>query len=166
MINANSTISTASRTARSSQKMVCAHILNKLGLRHDFNTLCNNIGLLHFVFQEAATYHNLKLEFLTTLNHTVGRYHTPGEDQPGVNRISFCLMNRECELTPDEWCHYFGFNNNTSIKRFACFTLNLPPLNYFSRMKLFDTLPQGNNIEFPAIRNLYYVIVGGMPERQ
>ena len=141
-----------------STKWACPHILNPLGLRHDFNTLCNNVGLLHFVFQEVATYRRLTLEFLSTLKHTVGRYHTPEEDQPGVDRISFHLMNREYELTLDEWCHYFGFNNSTTANRFTCFTMNPSPLNYFSRMKVSDTLPQGNNIECPAIRYLYYVI--------
>ena len=101
-----------------STKWACPHILNQLGLRHDFNTLCNNVGLLEFVFQEAATYRRLTLEFLSTLMHTVGRYHNPEENQPGVDRISFRLMNREYDLTLDEWCHYFGFDNSTSANRF------------------------------------------------
>ena len=82
-----------------STKWVCPHILNQLGLHHDFNNLCNNAGLLHFVFQEATTYRRLTLEFLSILKHTVGRYHVLEEEQPGVDRISFHLMNREYELT-------------------------------------------------------------------
>jgi hypothetical protein len=109
-------------------------------------------------FQEAATYRRLTLELLGTLKHIVGWYHNSEENQPGINRISFRLMNREYELTLDEWCHYFGFDNSTSANHFTCFTLNPSPLNYFSRMKVCDTLPQGNNIECVAIRYLYYVI--------
>ena len=55
-----------------STKWACPHILNQLGLHHDFNTLCNNVGLLDFVFQEAATYRRLTLKFLSNLKHTVG----------------------------------------------------------------------------------------------
>jgi hypothetical protein len=33
-----------------STKWACPHILNQLGLRRDFNNLCNNVDLLHFVF--------------------------------------------------------------------------------------------------------------------
>ena len=33
-----------------STKWACPHILNQLGLHNDFNTLCNNVGLLEFVF--------------------------------------------------------------------------------------------------------------------
>jgi hypothetical protein len=120
------------------------HILTQQGLRLAFNTLCDNVGLLHFVIQDLEAY--------------VGRYHASKEDQPGVDRVSFLLMNREYLLTLDEWCHYFGFDNSTTAKPFACFTINTSPLNYFSRMKVSDTLPQGNNIECPAIRYLYYVI--------
>jgi hypothetical protein len=63
-----------------SSKWVWPHILNQLGLRHDFNNLCNNVGLLHFVIQEASTYPRLTLEFLSTLKHTVGRYHVTGKN--------------------------------------------------------------------------------------
>jgi hypothetical protein len=34
----------------------------------------------------------LTLEFLSTLQHTVGCYHNSEENQPGVDRISFCLI--------------------------------------------------------------------------
>jgi hypothetical protein len=47
----------------------------------------------------------LTLKFLSTLKHTVGQYHNSEESQPGVDRISFRLMNHEYELTLDEWCN-------------------------------------------------------------
>ena len=127
-----------------STKWACPHILNQLGLRHDFNTLCNNVGLLEFVFQEAATYRRLTLEFLSTLKHTVNRYYNSEENQPGVDRISFRLMNREYDLTLDEWCNHFGFENSAIANRYACLTLNPSPSMYFSRMRIPSTLPRGN----------------------
>ncbi|KAK1608094.1 hypothetical protein QYE76_031767 [Lolium multiflorum] len=42
---------------------------------------------------EAATYRHLTLEFLSTLKHTVNHYYKTKENQPGVERISFRLMN-------------------------------------------------------------------------
>jgi hypothetical protein len=77
-----------------STKWAFPHILNQLGLRHNFDNLCNNVGLPHFVFQEAGTYRRSTLEFLSTLKHTVGSFHIPEEEQPRVGRISFRLMNR------------------------------------------------------------------------
>jgi hypothetical protein len=65
-----------------STKWTCPHILNQLGLRHDFNYICNNFGLLHFVFQEATIYRRWTLEFLRTLTHTMGRFHASEEDNP------------------------------------------------------------------------------------
>jgi hypothetical protein len=34
-----------------STKWACTHILNQLGLCKDFNTLCNNVGLLDVFFR-------------------------------------------------------------------------------------------------------------------
>ncbi|KAK1668104.1 hypothetical protein QYE76_056263 [Lolium multiflorum] len=81
-----------------SKKWACPYILNQLGLRDDFNTLCNNVGLLDFCFQEVATYRRLTLEFLSTLKHTVNHYYNTKDNQPGVDRISFRLMNREMRV--------------------------------------------------------------------
>jgi hypothetical protein len=74
-------------------------------------------------------------------------------------------MNREYDLTLDEWCHYFGFDNRTATNRFTCFTMNPSPLNYFSQMKVPNTLPQGNNNECPAIRFSYYVTANTLQAR-
>jgi hypothetical protein len=74
-------------------------------------------------------------------------------------------MNREYDLTLDEWCHYFGFDNRTAANRFTCFTMNPSPLNYFSQMKVPNTLPQGNNNECPAIRYSYYVTANTLQAR-
>jgi hypothetical protein len=57
-----------------STKWACPHILHQLGLHNDFITLCKNVGLLDFCFQEVATYRHLTLKFLSTLKHTVNRY--------------------------------------------------------------------------------------------
>jgi hypothetical protein len=88
----------------------------------------------------------------------VGSFHIPEEEQPRVGRIPFRLMNHEYYWTLDEWFHHFGFDNSTTANCFNCFTMNPSPLNYFSRMKVPYTLPQGNNIKYPSISYLYYVI--------
>ena len=79
--------------------------------------------------------------------------------------MSFRLMNREYELTLDEWCNYFGFENSTTANRYACFTLNPSPSRYFTRMSVSSTLPQGNCIECLSIRYLYYVIANTLQAR-
>ncbi|KAK1597257.1 hypothetical protein QYE76_000062 [Lolium multiflorum] len=108
-----------------STKWACPHIPNQLGPRDDFNTLCNKVGLLDFSLQEVATYRRLTLEFLSsTLHHTVGRYHNSEENPPGVDRRYFLLMDSDYDLTLDEWCNHFVFENNTTANRYACFTLN------------------------------------------
>ncbi|KAK1651284.1 hypothetical protein QYE76_069089 [Lolium multiflorum] len=77
--------------------------------------------------KEAATYHRLTLDFLSTLKHTVNHYYNTEENQPGVDQISFHLMNSEYDLTSDEWCNHFGFENNATANRYAGFTLNPSP---------------------------------------
>lgn len=84
-----------------STKWACPYTLNQLGLGLDFNLLCNNVGLLHFVFQDAATYCRLTLEFLSTLRHTVRPSFVSEEYSPGSDIISFRLMNREYNLSHD-----------------------------------------------------------------
>ncbi|KAK1631292.1 hypothetical protein QYE76_005607 [Lolium multiflorum] len=137
-----------------STKWACSHIMNQLDLRNDFNTLCNNVGLLDFSFQEAATYCRLTLEFLSTLKHTLNRYYNSEENIRGVDRISFRLMNREYNLTLNEWCNLFGFENSATTNLYACFTLNPSPSMYSSRMRIPSTFPRGNSIECPVEANL------------
>jgi hypothetical protein len=59
----------------------------------------------------------------------VERFHILEEEQSGVDRISFRLMNRLYDLTLDEWYHHFGFENNTTTNHTIFFTLNPAPLN-------------------------------------
>jgi hypothetical protein len=37
-------------------KWACVNTLAKLGITHDFNLLCHNAGLHHFVYQGCETY--------------------------------------------------------------------------------------------------------------
>ena len=53
-------------------KWACESTIAKLGIGNDFNLLCANAGLQHFVYQGCATYERLTLEFLSTLSHNVG----------------------------------------------------------------------------------------------
>ncbi|KAK1644314.1 hypothetical protein QYE76_062119 [Lolium multiflorum] len=148
-----------------SRKWACPHILNKLGLRNDFSTLCNNVGLLDFCLEEATTYRRLTLEFLSTLKHTVNHYYNTEENQPRVDRISFRLMNHKYDLTLDEWCNHFGFENSATAYRYASFTLKPSPSMYFSRMRVASTLPRRNSIKCHVIRYLYYAIANTLQAR-
>ena len=148
-----------------STKWACPFMLNQLGIHQDFDYLCNNVGLSHFVFQEAATYRRLTLEFLSTLMHTVGKFYCSEEECPGVDQISFRLMNREYDLTLDNWCHYFGFENSPTAIRASSFMINPSPTSYFNLIKAPDTLAHGNSIECPALRYLYYVIANTLQAR-
>ena len=141
-----------------STKWVCPYTLNQLGLGLDFNLLCNNVGLLHFVFQDAATYRRLTLEFLSTLRHTVGPSFVSEEYSPRANIISFQLMNREYNLSLDQWCQCFGFVNNITAIRNASFMIDPPPYSYFNRMRIYDPIPTGSQIECPVVHYLHYVI--------
>ena len=42
-------------------KWACPSTIAKLGIGNDFNLLCANAGLQHFVYQGYATYHRLTL---------------------------------------------------------------------------------------------------------
>ena len=53
-------------------KWACPSTIAKLGIDNDFNLLCANAGLQHFVYQGYATYRRLTLEFLSTRTHNVG----------------------------------------------------------------------------------------------
>jgi hypothetical protein len=81
-----------------STKWVCPDIFNQLGLNHAFNSLCNNVGFLHSIFQEATTYRRLIHEFLSTVEHTLGRYYVPEEEHHEVDRVTLHLMNLEYGL--------------------------------------------------------------------
>jgi hypothetical protein len=114
-----------------STKWVCPYTLNQLGLGLDLNLLCNNVGLHHFVFQDVTTCRRLTLEFLSTLKHTTGPTSIFKEYSPKGDIISFQLMNRECNMSFDHWCQCFGFINNTTTIRNACFLIDPSPDQLF-----------------------------------
>ena len=53
----------------------CPSTINRLGIGNDFELLCNNVGIRHFVMQDVLTYRRLTLEFLSTFEHTVQAFH-------------------------------------------------------------------------------------------
>ena len=53
---------------------VCQTTILRLSITNDFNLLCNNVGILNFVFQDVPTYVRLTIEFLCTLEHNVDIY--------------------------------------------------------------------------------------------
>src|SRR3990170_8171664 len=89
-------------------KWACANALAKLGITHDFNLLCHNARLHHFVYQGCETYERMTLEFLSTLSHNVGLMPNAYEEE----RIAFRLLDQDFNITLDEWCARFGFSIN------------------------------------------------------
>ena len=96
-------------------KWACANTLSKLDITHDFNLLCHNAGLHHFVYQGCETYERLTLEFLGTLSHNVGLMPNSYEEV----RITFRLLDQDFDITFVEWCNYFGFPNNDDDIRYV-----------------------------------------------
>ena len=86
----------------------CATTLAKLGITNDFNLLCHNAGLHHFVYQGCETYERMTLEFLSTLSHNVGLMPNAYEEE----RITFHLLDQDFNITFQEWCNYFCLTNN------------------------------------------------------
>ena len=76
-------------------KWACANTLGKLGITHDFNFLCHNAGLHHFVYQGCETYECMTLEFLSTLSHNVGLVPNVYEEE----RITFRLLYHDFNIT-------------------------------------------------------------------
>ena len=138
-----------------STKWACPTILNQLGMTNDFNLLCNRVGLLPFVFQDQPTYRRLTLEFLSKLKHTVGNYYRTEQEYEGSDRITFCLMNKEYNITLTEWCNIFGFVNNNSHIRINSIVLRPTAIQYFCRLSISNPVPKGNLIESPAVRYRY-----------
>ena len=89
-------------------KWACESTLTKLGIINNFNLLCDNIGLHHFIYQGCETYDWMMLEFLSILSHDVGLMPNTYEEE----RMTFCLLNRDFNITLSEWCNHFGFPNN------------------------------------------------------
>ena len=95
--------------------MACANTLSKLGITYDFNFVCHNAGLHHFVYQGCETYECMTLEFLSTLSHNVGLMPNAYEEE----RITFRLLDQYFNITFQEWCNYFGFTNNDDEIRYV-----------------------------------------------
>ena len=133
----------------------------KLGIGNDFNLLCANAGLHHFVYQGCATYERLTLEFLSTLSHNVGLLPRVDEEE----RITFRLMDQDFNITLDEWCNYFGFTNNNDDVRYVYDFLEPHPRQSFYQMSYHGHKQRASCIESPAIRYFYYVITNSLQAR-
>lgn len=131
-----------------------------LGIGNNFNLLCANVGLQHFVFQDAKTYRRLTLEFLSTLSHTVGLNPLGRED-----RITFRLMDQSFDMSLTEWCTHFGFTNNDGHTRYVHDMLHPHPVHLFYELCFEGHKHRASCIECPAIRYFYYVITNMLQER-
>ena len=142
-------------------KWACESTLAKLGITNDFNLLCDNAGLHHFVYQGCDTYERMTLEFLSTLSHNVGLTPNVYEEE----RITFRLMDQDFNITLDEWCTHFGFTNNDDDIRYVYEFLEPHPRQSFYQMSYHGSKQRASCIESPAIRYFYYVITNSLQAR-
>lgn len=74
-------------------------------------------------------------------------------------------LNHEYILTVDQWHQCFGFANNTTDVRITTFILHPAPWQYFNLLRIHGNTPKGNQIDYPAIRYLFYVIANTLQAR-
>ena len=141
-------------------KWVCLSTITKLCIGSDFNLLCTNAGLEHFLYQGCATYRLLTLEFLCSLSHNVGHYPMEEEEQ-----ITFRLMDQDFNITLEEWCSLFVFANNTDDVCYVYEYLKPHPTSSFGKMSHRGYKHRASCIECPAIRYFYYVITNSLQAR-
>jgi hypothetical protein len=111
--------------------------INQLGITNDFNLLCNRVGLSPFVSQGVRTYRRLTLEILSTLTHDMNTM-PPWNEIQWTERVKFCLINHDFELSFTEWCNCFRFVNNDTHIRWANGLLSPSPLEHFHSMALYN----------------------------
>ena len=139
-------------------KWACESTIAKLGIINDFNLLCANARLHHFVYQGCETYERLTLEFLSTLTHNVSLVPIVDEEE----WITFHLMDRDFNITLDEWCNYFGFTNNNDDIHYVYDFLEPHPRQSFYQMSYHGHTQRASCIESPAIQYFYYVITNSL----
>jgi len=80
-------------------------------------------------------------------------------------RITFCLLDQDFNITFAEWCNYFGFPNNDDDIRYVYDFTDPHPRQSFLRMSHHGSKQRASCIESPAIHYFYYVITNSLQAR-
>ena len=101
------------------------------------------------------------IEFLSTLSHNAGLVPNAYEEE----RITFCLLDQDFNITIVEQCNYFGFPNNDADIRYVYDFTDPHPKQSFYQMSRDGSRQRASCIESPAIRCFYYVITNSLQAR-
>ena len=121
-------------------KWACPSTINRVRIGNDFDLLCNNVGIRHFVMQDVPTYRRLTLEFLSTFKHTFNAFHYSDVEE----RTEFQLMNNSYDMNVTEWCNRFSFANNNGHTRTSNSVPDPPPHEYFKLMSVHSHTYKGD----------------------
>ena len=100
----------------------------------------------------------MTLEFHRTLSHNVGLMPNAYEEE----RITFCLLDQDFNITLDEWCAHFGFPNNHDDILYVYEFTNLHARHSFYQMSIHGSRQRASCIESLAIHYFYYVLTNSL----
>jgi hypothetical protein len=111
----------------------------------------------HFLYSIGS-----KILFMQILSHTVSVY-TSWEAIQGTERIQFCLMNHNYDISLTKSCNHFGLVNHDTHVRWSNGLLS-PPIEYFHAMNVYDSTSKGGDMECHGVLYLYYIIANTLQE--